>query len=113
MQRQIAVLMLGALILALGVEELHANPDQRHSIAVVIGNQKYRSDIPAVPFARRDAKDVSRFVVETMGYRDGNVLELIDAKQSDMISIFGNAENHEGKLWSWMRPGRSDVFFYY
>jgi uncharacterized caspase-like protein len=85
----------------------------RDAIAVIIGNQRYANGIPEVRYAANDAAAMKRFVVDVLGYRDGNVIELIDASQAEMYAVFGNAQDHRGKLWSWVRSGRSDILVFY
>jgi len=85
----------------------------RDAIAVVIGNRRYGHGIPEVRYAANDATAMKRFLVEVLGYRGGNVIDLIDASQAEMFTVFGNSRDHRGKLWSWVRPGRSDVLVFY
>ena len=87
-----------------------ANPS---SIAVIIGNRNYLKGVPDVEFAHNDADLMKRYVIELLGYREGNVIDIRDATQADFISVFGNAKSHKGKLFNWLRPGESDVFVYY
>lgn len=83
------------------------------AIAVIIGNRSYLKGAPSVDFAQNDAKLVKNFVVRTLGYREGNVIDLRDATQADFISVFGSKEDFKGQLYNWLRPGESDVFIYY
>ncbi len=85
----------------------------RHAVAVVIGNRGYRPEIPAVPYAGNDARAAAVFLREVLGYRRSNIIEMHDASQAEMIAMFGNAADHRGKLWSWIKPGRSDIFVFY
>lgn len=86
------------------------NPD---AVAVIIGNRTYPEGIPEVRFAVNDASAMRRFVTRGLGVRSGNVIELVDAGQAAMISVFGNRADHRGRLWQYVRDGRSDVFVYY
>jgi len=54
-----------------------------------------------------------KFVVEALGVRTRNVIELKDATLAEMETVLGNARTHMGKLWRWTRPRESDVFFFY
>jgi hypothetical protein len=83
------------------------------AVAVIIGNRDYGGDLPRVLFARNDARAIRAFVTGVLGFRDGNVIELLDASQAQMISVFGNRDDHRGKLWQYVREGRSDVFIFY
>ena len=86
------------------------NPD---GVAVIIGNRAYTGDIPEVVFAHNDADAMRRFVIGTLGYREGNVIDLRDASLVDMNKVFGNEKSHRGQLWRWVRPRESDVVVYY
>lgn len=87
-----------------------------NAIAVIIGNKNYHrqgQNVPNVDFAHNDADLIKRFVVEGLGYREGNIIDLRDATQANLVSVFGNKEMHKGKLYNWLRPDESDVFIYY
>lgn len=86
------------------------------AIAVIIGNRSYarqRQGVPDVDYAHNDADLMRRYVIEGLGYREGNVIDLRDATQSSLVSTFGSKDNPRGKLFDWVRPGKSDVFVYY
>lgn len=87
-----------------------SNPD---GIAVIIGNQSYGSGLPAVRYAANDAAAMKAYVIDVLGFRPGNVIELTDATKAQMEAVFGNASSHEGRLNNWVRDGRSDVFVFY
>ena len=87
--------------------------ENKHAVAVIVGNKNYGSSIPHVEYAHNDADAVKRFVVEWLGYRDGNVIDLRDATRAQLDSVFGTRDNHEGKLFDWIRPGESDVLVFY
>lgn len=115
--RRLAAIWLTAVLLGVsgGARAQDAGPtaDKRDAIAVVIGNRHYANGIPEVRYAANDAAAVRRFAIEVLGYRDGNVIQMVDASQAEMFAVFGNSRDHRGKLWSWVRPGRSDVLVYY
>jgi hypothetical protein len=93
-----------------------AEKQNRYAIAVIIGNRNYATinqDVPNVDFALNDADAMYRYVTESLGYREGNVILLKDATQADLVSTFGTKGNHKGKLYDWLRPGESEVFVYY
>ena len=88
----------------------------RYAVAVIVGNRNYAThnrDVPNVDYAHNDADQIYRYVIETLGYRDGNVILLKDATQADLVGTFGRDGNAEGKLYDWVRAGKSDVFVYY
>ena len=84
------------------------------AVAVVIGNRSYRHrDVPPVEYAKRDAEAVRRHLVQGFGYDSANVIFVEDATLSDFHQIFGAPGRPKGKLFDWVKPGRSDVFVYY
>ncbi len=85
------------------------NPD---AIAVVIGNRNYERT-KKVDFAIRDALRMQQYLVEVLGFRPENVLMLRNAKKGDFDTFFGTSTNHKGKLFSYVKPGQSDVFVFY
>lgn len=85
----------------------------KHAVAVIIGNRKYQDGVPEVSFAHNDANAISRFLVHSLGYRKGNIIDLRDATQSKLMAVFGTRENHKGKLYSYVRPNKSDVTIFY
>jgi len=85
-------------------------------IAVIIGNANYGKqgkDIPNVTPAYADAEGIKRYFMDRLGIREGNIIHLKDATGSQLISVFGNRGNHKGKLFNWVKPGRSKVYVYY
>jgi formylglycine-generating enzyme required for sulfatase activity len=90
-----------------------AGPANDDAIAVIIGNKTYDGSIPEVSFAHNDADAFRKFVIEGLGYRDGNIIDLRDATFNQMVTVFGNDKTHEGKLFDYIRPGESDVTVFY
>ena len=83
-------------------------------VAVVIGNRNYSNkDIPIAEFAHNDAKAIKRYLIETLGYREGNILFESDVTKTQMDMLFGIKSDHRGILDSYIKPGKSDVFIYY
>lgn len=89
-----------------------AKTKNESGIAVIIGNRDYEQ-APHVEFALNDAAIMKNYVVSALGYKDENVIYLENAKQSDMVNIFGNESNFKGRLYDFTRKGLSDVFIYY
>jgi peptidoglycan hydrolase-like protein with peptidoglycan-binding domain len=85
----------------------------RHSIAVIIGNRDYAGRTPDVAFAGNDADAVRKFVIGDLGYREGNIIDLRDASLTQLNATFGTAGNHRGRLFDYVREGKSDVFVFY
>ena len=85
------------------------NPD---AIAVVIGNRRYQGNTPDVDFAANDARIVKKYLVKTLGYKEGNIIYVENATLSRMRALFGD-EHNEGRLADYIKPGKSDVFVFY
>ncbi|MDP6709224.1 MAG: SUMF1/EgtB/PvdO family nonheme iron enzyme, partial [Alphaproteobacteria bacterium] len=90
-----------------------AAPQNRHGIAVIIGNKDYGLKIPAVDFAHNDADAMRGYVLDVMGFREGNVIDLRDATLAEVKATFGDERNHKGRLFNWVRAEKSDVVVFY
>ena len=101
------------LAMAKGKRRRALEKKHKHAIAVIIGNRNYSGSVPEVSFAHNDADAVRKFVVEKLGYRTGNVIDIRDASQARMMALFGTADTHKGELYSYVRPGKSDVTVFY
>jgi formylglycine-generating enzyme required for sulfatase activity len=56
---------------------------------------------------------MTRHVIDVRGYRKESITDLRDATQAQMKAALSNSRTHEGKLWQWLRPGKSDVTVFY
>ena len=91
-----------------------AATENRFGVAVIIGNGGYAHErVPDVAYAHRDADAFRRYVVDVLGFREGNIVDLRDASQAEMNQAFGVDGDPKGKVYDWVRPGRSDVVVYY
>jgi formylglycine-generating enzyme required for sulfatase activity len=106
----LATLLVGMFV---GLSAATAAPSNDDAIAVIIGNKTYDGSIPEVSFAHNDADAFRKFVIKGLGYREGNIIDLRDATFNQMVTVFGNKETHEGKLFDYIRPGESDVTVFY
>ncbi len=102
-----------ALLAALWVPAAPSAAQNRDGIAVIIGNKTYTGRTPAVVFADNDARAMRRFVIERLGYRPGNVIDLRDATLAQLREVFGGETTHKGKLHDWVRAGKSSVVVFY
>ena len=89
-----------------------ANP---HGVAVIIGNRSYENErVPEVAYAHRDADAFRRFVLDVLGFNPDNVIDLRDATQARMETVFGNERSHQGRMWRFLNPRHgSDVVVFY
>jgi thiol-disulfide isomerase/thioredoxin len=97
-----------ASLLSIDIEKNIPNTKMKNKngIAVVIGNREYSGDVPDVEFAVRDAEYVKEYLIQTLGYRPGNVFYVTDATLSNMKVAFNELKNA-------VKKGKSDVFVYY
>jgi hypothetical protein len=89
------------------------NPDD---IAIIIGNANYKAtakDIPDVVPAYADAEGMKRYALQALGIKEENVIFIKDGRLTDFVATFGNDSNHKGKLFNWVKAGKSNVFIYY
>lgn len=85
------------------------------AVAVVIGNRDYKKkDIPGVDYALNDARTMKKYLVETFGFREENILYEENASYADMQTIFGRPGDERGKLFNYVAAdSTSDVFIFY
>ncbi len=83
------------------------------AVAVIIGNKAYTGDIPEVDYAYNDAEAMKRYVIDALGYREVNIIDLRDATLAALQKVFGTRETEKGQLYNWLKPGRSDVTVFY
>ena len=90
-----------------------AKSTNRHAVAVIIGNRDYKGKTGDVDFAERDAQAMRDFVVNKLNYREGNIIDLRNATQAELRTTFGSKDMHKGKLYNYVRAGKSDVVVFY
>ena len=80
------------------------------AVAVVFGISAYKNpDVPRVDFAVRDAEVVRKYLEKSLGYDPVNILFATD--EDATLGRFKTLI--EGRLRNYVKPGESDVFFYY
>lgn len=88
-----------------------SNPN---AVAVVIGNRDYQNpDVPSVDYALQDAASMRKYLVESFGFDETNILFLANATQADFNGVFGTKDDHRARLFNLVRAGESDVFVFY
>ena len=85
------------------------NPD---AVAVVIGNSSYAYAKP-VTFAQNDAATVKSYLINTLGFREGNILYLPNIYKSKFEAVFGTRDNFKGLLYNMVKKNTSDVIVFY
>jgi len=106
-------LLLAAFFVAVVTVPASAAKKNKHSVAVIIGNKNYVGKTPQVDFAHNDAEAIKRYVIDVLGYHQGNIIDLRDATKAELEATFGNNVSHQGRLFDWVRPGKSEVFIFY
>lgn len=85
-----------------------------NAIAVIIGNRDYdNKDVPSVDYAINDAETVRKYLVNVLGYREGNIIMETNASKGKFEAIFGTKEDYKGKLHRYLQKGKSDIFVFY
>ncbi|MES9904054.1 MAG: caspase family protein [Sedimenticola sp.] len=86
----------------------------RYDVAVLVANRTYRRDgIPEVAYAHNDMAVLKNYLITTMGFDPANILTEKDATKGTFETLFGSKGEHKGKLFDYVRPGKSKVFVYY
>ena len=94
-------------------KDLPAGVKNEGNIAVVVGNQDYLGDLPDNPDGRADADAVMALLVDQLGYKQENIIDLRDATLSDFERVFGSDSNPEGELAKRIdKKDPGDVFIY-
>ena len=84
------------------------------AIAVVIGNKNYKNTVlPPVKYAIQDAFTMKKYLHETMGFSEENIILVRDATNIDFVKYFGNSQDHRGVLYNQVRKDKSEVFIFY
>jgi hypothetical protein len=84
----------------------------KDAIAVVIGNAKYSKAKP-VDYAVNDARSMKNYLVNMLGFKEGNILYYENATLGDFNTVFGTKGNIKGKLFNNIKQGVSDVVIFY
>lgn len=84
----------------------------KDGIAVVIGNAKYLKT-KSVDYAVNDARSMKQYLMQVLGYKEGNILYYENATLGDMNTVFGTKGNPKGKLFNTIKQGVSDVVIFY
>jgi uncharacterized caspase-like protein len=53
------------------------------------------------------------FVLNKLGYRSGNIIDLRDASKAEIEGTFGTKESYKGRLFDYVRANTSDVIVFY
>ena len=94
-------------------KDLPAGVKNEGNIAVVVGNQDYLGDLPENPDGKANADAVMALLVDQLGYKQENIIDLRDATLSDFERVFGSQSKPEGELAKRIdKKDPGDVFIY-
>lgn len=112
--QQITTIAAGSVKDDLLLATPHGKTAGKYDIAVVIGNANYSSTgTPNVDFALQDAQAMKEYLIKTFGYDPANIIYIENATLTKLNEVFGIESNYQGKLYKWVRPGKSKIFIYY
>ncbi len=84
----------------------------KDAIAVVIGNAQYSKTKP-VDFAVNDARSMKQYLINVLGFREGNILYYENATLGEFNTVFGTKGNPKGRLFNTIKQNVSDVIIFY
>lgn len=89
------------------------NKKRPNDIAIVVGNMMYKNTAAWVDYAINDARIVSTYLIEVLGFAPENVILLENATKTELETYFGTNSNHKGRLYDLVNPRESNVFVFY
>jgi hypothetical protein len=94
-------------------KDLPAGAKNEGNIAVVVGNKDYQGDLPDNPDGSADADAVMALLIDQLGYKQENIIDLRDATLEDFERVFGSDKDPEGELAGRIdKKDPGDVFIY-
>ena len=94
-------------------KDIPKNPNKNSdAIAVIIGNKDYKY-LNDVDYAIKDVRLVKKYLMESFGYEEQNIIWLENASKGEFESVFGIKGNYKGRLNDFVKKNKSDVFIYY
>lgn len=86
------------------------NPD---AFAVIIGNSAYEKTT-SVKYAANDARTIYKYLINVLGFQEGNIFYKENANKGFFEEIFGSQNNYNGRLFNSLKePSKSEIFIYY
>ena len=114
-ERMLCLRLVGVAVWALAAFSLAWGQAVNAGVALIIGNKEYEHrDVPEVSFAHRDAQAFRRYVIEVLGFDEGNIIDLRDATRRELFDALGTRRDARSLLWSYLDPEEgSEVVVYY
>lgn len=94
-------------------KDLPAGVKNEGNIAVVVGNKDYENDLPDNTDGDTNADAVSALLVDQLGYKQENIIDLRDASLADLERVFGGTNPDGGEIAKRVdQKDPGDVFIY-
>ena len=94
-------------------KDLPAGTKNDGNIAVIVGNKDYQGDLPDNPDGSADADAVMALLIDQLGYKQENIIDLRDTTLEDLERVFGSKSDPEGELAGRIdKKDPGDVFIY-
>jgi hypothetical protein len=94
-------------------KNLPAGVKNEGNLAVVVGNKDYVEGIPDNPHGDSDAYAVTALLVDQLGYRKENIIDLRNASLAELERVFGSEQNPGGEIAKRIdKQDPGDVFVY-
>jgi hypothetical protein len=94
-------------------KDLPAGVKNEGNIAVVVGNHNYHGDLPLNADGNADANAIMALLIDQLGYKQENILDLRDATLADFERVFGSDTDPGGELAKRIdKKDPGDVFIY-
>ena len=79
----------------------------------MVGNKDYQGDLPDNPDGSADADAVMALLIDQLGYKQENIIDLRDATLEDLERVFGSKNDPEDELAGRIdKKDPGDVFIY-
>jgi hypothetical protein len=84
-----------------------------NAFAVIVGNSAYEKT-GSVKYAVKDAQTIYKYLVNVLGFQEGNIFYKENANKGFFEEIFGSQNNYKGRLFNSLKePSKSEIFIYY
>jgi hypothetical protein len=94
-------------------KDLPAGVKNEGNLAVVVGNEDYQGELPKNANGKSDADAVMALLVDQLGYKKENIIDLRNASLADFERVFGSDAHPGGEIADRIdKKDPGDVFIY-
>jgi hypothetical protein len=94
-------------------KDLPAGVKNEGNLAVVVGNEDYQGELPKNAYGKSDADAVMALLIDQLGYKQENIIDLRDASLADFERVFGSDSDPGGEIAKRIdKKDPGDVFIY-